>query len=174
MLTFIWLPFYFYENAIKYIFKIFKHLFFQLLYKKLLNEPSAFQESWRYGAMRCGSNPKFWNEVYKVIDSSHVLIEVIDARDPIGTRCHAIENYLKTEKPFKNLILVLNKCDLVPTSYVRKWLFILSRKHPVVAFRWFFLFLCMHFCTAIFTSIFMIFLNITKFFRKFFSICRDY
>lgn len=85
--------------------------------------------------MGAGSSAKFWGEVYKVIDSSHVLIEVIDARDPIGTRCHAIEQYLSKEKPFKNLILVLNKCDLVPSSMVKKWLFILSRQHPVIAFR---------------------------------------
>ncbi|MES1905125.1 MAG: Nucleolar GTP-binding protein 2 [Paramarteilia canceri] len=87
------------------------------------------------GKMLSGSSNKFWNEVYKVIDSSHVIIEVLDARDPDGTRCHAIEQFLKNEKPFKNLILVLNKCDLVPTSMVRKWLLVLSRQHPVVAFR---------------------------------------
>ena len=42
-------------------------------------------------------------------------MQVLDARDPNGTRSRHIERYLKKEKPHKHLILVLNKCDLVPT-----------------------------------------------------------
>ena len=33
----------------------------------------------------------------------------------MGTRSPHIETYLKKEKPWKHLIFVLNKCDLVPT-----------------------------------------------------------
>lgn len=51
----------------------------------------------------------------QVIDSSDVIIQVLDARDPIGTRSQNIETYLKKEKPWKHLIFVLNKCDLIPT-----------------------------------------------------------
>lgn len=51
----------------------------------------------------------------QVIDSSDVIIQVLDARDPMGTRSQNIESYLKKEKPWKHLIFVLNKCDLVPT-----------------------------------------------------------
>lgn len=43
------------------------------------------------------------------------LSQVLDARDPLGTRSKHIENYLKKEKAHKHLILLLNKCDLVPT-----------------------------------------------------------
>ena len=62
-----------------------------------------------------GQSKRIWNELYKVIDSSDVLINVLDARDPMGTRCRAVESYLKKEAPYKHLIFVLNKCDLVPT-----------------------------------------------------------
>ena len=51
----------------------------------------------------------------KVIDSSDVVIQVLDARDPMGTRSKHIEQYMKREKSYKHLIFVLNKCDLVPT-----------------------------------------------------------
>ena len=44
-----------------------------------------------------------------------MLINVLDARDPMGTRCRAVEQYLKKEAPHKHLVFVLNKCDLVPT-----------------------------------------------------------
>ena len=39
----------------------------------------------------------------------------------MGTRCRAVEQYLKKEAPHKHLIFVLNKCDLVPT-----WVAVLS------------------------------------------------
>ena len=47
--------------------------------------------------------------------SSLMWSQVLDARDPLGTRSRRIESYLKKEKPHKHLILLLNKCDLVPT-----------------------------------------------------------
>lgn len=53
--------------------------------------------------------------IFQVIDSSDVVVQVLDARDPIGTRSPHVESYLKKEKHWKHLIFVLNKCDLVPT-----------------------------------------------------------
>lgn len=52
---------------------------------------------------------------FQVIDSSDVVVQVLDARDPMGTRSPHVESYLKKEKHWKHLIFVLNKCDLVPT-----------------------------------------------------------
>ena len=54
-----------------------------------------------------------------MIDSSDVLIEVLDARDPIGTRCPHAEAFLKKEAKHKHLVFLLNKCDLVPTKVTR-------------------------------------------------------
>lgn len=63
-----------------------------------------------------GQSKRIWNELYKVIDSSDVVIHVLDARDPLGTRCRSVEKYIKEEAPHKHLLFLLNKCDLVPTS----------------------------------------------------------
>ena len=44
-----------------------------------------------------------------------IILQVLDARDPLGTRSKQIEHFLKKEKPHKHLLFLLNKCDLVPT-----------------------------------------------------------
>lgn len=63
-----------------------------------------------------GQSKRIWNELYKVIDSSDVILHVLDARDPEGTRCRSVEKYVREEAPHKHLVFVLNKCDLVPTK----------------------------------------------------------
>lgn len=80
-----------------------------------------------------GQSKRIWNELYKVIDSSDVVIHVLDARDPLGTRCKSVEEYMRKETPHKHLIFVLNKCDLVPT-WVRAWVKHLSSERPTLAF----------------------------------------
>ncbi|PQE32618.1 nucleolar gtp-binding 2 protein [Rutstroemia sp. NJR-2017a WRK4] len=81
-----------------------------------------------------GQSKRIWNELYKVIDSSDVVIHVLDARDPLGTRCRSVEKYIKDEAPHKHLIFVLNKCDLVPTGVAASWVRALSKDYPTLAF----------------------------------------
>ncbi|KAH6650566.1 NUC091 domain-containing protein [Chaetomium tenue] len=82
-----------------------------------------------------GQSKRIWNELYKVMDSSDVILHVIDARDPLGTRCRHVEKYLKTEAPHKHLVFVLNKIDLVPSSTAAAWIRVLQKDHPTCAMR---------------------------------------
>lgn len=62
-----------------------------------------------------GQSRRIWGELYKVIDSSDVIIHVLDVRDPLGTRCRSVEKHIREEVPHKHLVFLLNKVDLVPT-----------------------------------------------------------
>ncbi|KAN0030530.1 hypothetical protein ACTA71_009170 [Dictyostelium dimigraforme] len=81
-----------------------------------------------------GTSKRIWGELYKVIDSSDVLVQVLDARDPMGTRSRHVEQQLKKTSKHKHLIFILNKCDLVPTWATARWVKILSKEYPTLAF----------------------------------------
>jgi nuclear GTP-binding protein len=83
---------------------------------------------------RKGTSKRIWQELYKVVDSSDIIVEVIDARDPMGTRCIPLEKELKKNRTNKHLILLMNKCDLVPSWVAKKWVQTLSKEYPTLAF----------------------------------------
>ncbi|KAF5286355.1 hypothetical protein FQR65_LT12649 [Abscondita terminalis] len=100
----------------------------------LVREDTGERNVPRDWIMAAGQSKRIWNELYKVIDSSDVILQILDARDPLGTRSAHIEKYLRNEKPFKHLIFILNKVDLVPTWVTQRWVAILSAEYPTVAF----------------------------------------
>ena len=60
-----------------------------------------------------------WREVKKAIEASDVVVQVLDARDPEGTRCQQIEDLISEEG--KKLIFVINKVDMVPDENLKAW-----------------------------------------------------
>ncbi|KAG0588334.1 hypothetical protein KC19_2G235500 [Ceratodon purpureus] len=88
----------------------------------------------RHSMFDKGQSKRIWGELYKVIDSSDVVIQVLDARDPMGTRCRHLEKHLRENCKHKHLILLLNKCDLIPSWATKGWLHVLSREFPTLAF----------------------------------------
>ncbi|XP_064804665.1 nucleolar GTP-binding protein 2-like [Oncorhynchus masou masou] len=102
--------------------------------RDLVTEDDGVREEAREEIFKKGQSKRIWGELYKVIDSSDVIIQVLDARDPMGTRSQSIETYMRKEKPWKHLIFVLNKCDLIPTWVTKRWVAVLSTEYPTLAF----------------------------------------
>ncbi|XP_059628832.1 nuclear/nucleolar GTPase 2-like [Cornus florida] len=98
------------------------------------NEGDGFRDLVRHTMFEKGQSKRIWGELYKVIDSSDVVVQVLDARDPQGTRCYHLEKHLKEHCKHKHMILLLNKCDLIPAWATKGWLRVLSKEYPALAF----------------------------------------
>ncbi|XP_074562491.1 nuclear/nucleolar GTPase 2 [Curcuma longa] len=88
----------------------------------------------RHTMFEKGQSKRIWGELYKVVDSSDVVVQVLDARDPQGTRCYHLEKHLKEHCKHKHMVFLLNKCDLVPAWATKGWLRVLSKEYPTLAF----------------------------------------
>ncbi|XP_023232967.1 guanine nucleotide-binding protein-like 3 homolog [Centruroides sculpturatus] len=78
---------------------------------------------------------KFYKEFYQVVESADVILHVLDARDPLNTRCSQVEKAVINSGTNKKLILILNKIDLIPRDNLLQWLKYLRNELPTVAFK---------------------------------------
>lgn len=80
---------------------------------------AAEAESWQKGVLR------------RTLTEADVILEVLDARDPLGCRCTALEAW--AQEKGKRLIFVLAKADLVTADIVARWLLLLGHAAPAIA-----------------------------------------
>ncbi|KAI9655400.1 MAG: hypothetical protein M1821_005548 [Bathelium mastoideum] len=86
---------------------------------------------------RKDSSRRAFDKVFKqVVEAADVVLYVLDARDPDGTRSKEVERMvMAAEGGEKRLILILNKIDLVPPENLKAWLNHLRRYLPTLPLR---------------------------------------
>lgn len=87
--------------------------------------------------MRKESSRKAFDKAFKqVVDAADVVLYVLDARDPEGTRSKEVEReIMAADGGSKRLILILNKIDLIPPTTLKGWLVHLRRSFPTLPLR---------------------------------------
>lgn len=60
-----------------------------------------------------------WGVIKELVGMSDVVLELVDIRDPLATRSPKLESLVRSSS--KQLIIVLNKADLVPRSVAEAW-----------------------------------------------------
>ncbi|CAE6425313.1 unnamed protein product [Rhizoctonia solani] len=73
----------------------------------------------------------YMKEFHKVVEMSDLIIQVLDARDPMGCRSPSVEEEVRRSE--KRLVCVLNK--IVPRENVEAWLKYLRHDFPVLPFK---------------------------------------
>ncbi|KAF2077292.1 hypothetical protein CYY_001417 [Polysphondylium violaceum] len=98
--------------------------------RQLKEQSGSFQKEIKDNSLKA-----FYREVKKVIESADVILQVLDARDPLGCRCLEVEQMILERYTGKKIVLILNKIDLVPKENVMLWLKYLRNFYPTLAFK---------------------------------------
>ena len=79
------------------------------------------------------SKKAYYKNLKELIEKSDVILEILDARDPAGSRQTQIEEGILEKE--KKLIFVLNKVDLAPAAAVKEWQKHLKKEHTTLRFQ---------------------------------------
>ena len=97
------------------------------------NESSDDEEDDDLDVKKDTSRRSFDKMFKQVVEQADVVLYVLDARDPMGTRSRDVERQVMAmEGGEKRLILILNKIDLVPPPVLKGWLTFLRRSFPTL------------------------------------------
>ncbi|XP_020494922.3 large subunit GTPase 1 homolog [Labrus bergylta] len=66
-------------------------------------------------------NLEFWRQLWRVIERSDVVVQIVDARNPLLFRCPDLELYVKEVSEHKVNMLLVNKADLLTREQRRAW-----------------------------------------------------
>eukprot|EP00210_Caulerpa_lentillifera_P002156 g2070.t1 len=82
-----------------------------------------------------GGTKEYFKDFRKVVALADVVVQVLDARDPLGCRSRELEDFVREASPPKRLVFLLNKIDLVPRGILESWLKYLRLHAPTIAFK---------------------------------------
>ncbi|ORY16153.1 hypothetical protein BCR34DRAFT_584609 [Clohesyomyces aquaticus] len=66
-------------------------------------------------------NLEVWRQLWRVIERSDLVVQIVDARNPLLFRSEDLENYVKEVDPKKNNLLLVNKADMMTLEQRQAW-----------------------------------------------------
>ncbi|KAL2355745.1 nucleolar GTP-binding protein 2 [Cryomyces antarcticus] len=66
-------------------------------------------------------NLEVWRQLWRVIERSDLVVQIVDARNPLMFRCEDLERYVKEVDPKKNNLLLVNKADMMTLEQRQAW-----------------------------------------------------
>ncbi|XP_078038431.1 nucleostemin 3 [Augochlora pura] len=79
-------------------------------------------------------NLEFWRQLWRVVERSDVVVQIVDARNPLLFRCEDLESYVKEVDPRKMNIILINKADFLTEEQRKEWAKYFSDVNVGVAF----------------------------------------
>ncbi len=70
----------------------------------------------------------------KIISGADVVFQVLDGRNPIGTRNLKLEEFIQKNTPSKKIFLIINKIDLIPHQVLQEWIEYFRKTTPYTVF----------------------------------------
>lgn len=66
-------------------------------------------------------NLEVWRQLWRVIERSDLVVQIVDARNPLLFRSEDLEKYVKEVDPKKNNLLLVNKADMMTLAQREAW-----------------------------------------------------
>lgn len=66
-------------------------------------------------------NLEVWRQLWRVIERSDLIVQIVDARHPLLFRSEDLEKYVKEVDPKKNNLLLVNKADMMTLPQREAW-----------------------------------------------------
>jgi large subunit GTPase 1 len=66
-------------------------------------------------------NLEIWRQLWRVIERSDLVVQIVDARNPLLFRCEDLEKYVKEVDSRKNNLLLVNKADMMTLEQRQAW-----------------------------------------------------
>ncbi|KAJ9143840.1 Large subunit GTPase 1 [Pleurostoma richardsiae] len=80
-------------------------------------------------------NLEVWRQLWRVIERSDLVVQIVDARNPLIFRSEDLEKYVKDVDPRKENLLLINKADMMTYKQRKAWADYL--KGEKIAYRFF-------------------------------------
>ncbi|XP_046579587.1 large subunit GTPase 1 homolog [Haliotis rubra] len=79
-------------------------------------------------------NLDFWRQLWRVIERSDVVVQIVDARNPLLFRCEDIESYVREVDSTKVNLLLVNKADYLTEEHRHHWVDYFTSQNVRVVF----------------------------------------